>query len=148
MTEAVQAEPESAIECYRMSFEETSKVSGEPAWIRELRRGAMGTFERLDFPTMKDEDWHFTNIGPVAEKMFGVPRKGAAISDDVIARFAYGQAWHTVVFVNGRLQRLDADAAGIEVTSLADEIAKESEVVKRLNGRASGGGQGASGARR
>ena len=114
-----------------MSFEETDKVSKEPAWMRELRRSAMGAFERLDFPTMKDEDWHFTNIAPVAEKMFGLPRKGAAISDDVIARFSYGQSWNTVVFVNGRLDRTDIESKGIEVSSLAAEIAKDSEVVKR-----------------
>jgi len=131
VTDALQAEPESAIECYRMGFEETDKVSREPGWMRELRRSAMGTFERLDFPTMKDEDWHFTNIAPIAEKMFGVARQGAPISDDLIARFAYGQEWHTIVFVNGRLQSMDVDAKGIKVSSLAADIAKESDVVKR-----------------
>jgi Fe-S cluster assembly protein SufD len=131
VTEAVQAEPESAIESYRMSFEETDRVSSEPSWMRELRRTAMGTFERLDFPTMKDEDWHFTNIAPVAEKMFGLPRKGGAISSEVIARFSYGQNWNTVVFVNGRLDRADIESAGIEVSSLAAEIVRGSEAVKR-----------------
>ncbi len=114
-----------------MGFEETDKVSREPAWMRELRRNAMGTFERLDFPTMKDEDWHFTNIAPVAEKMFGAPRKGTSLSDDVIARFSHGQNWNTVVFVNGRLDRINVDSKGIEVSSLASDIAKESEAVKR-----------------
>ena len=32
---------------------------------------ACATFERLGFPTMKDEDWHFTNVAPIAEKIFG-----------------------------------------------------------------------------
>lgn len=131
----MQAEPESAVESYRMSFEEADKVSKEPAWMRELRRGAMGAFERLDFPTMKDEDWHFTNIAPVAEKIFNASQKGAAVSDDVIARFSHGQSWNTIVFVNGRLDRTDIDSKGIEVSSLAAEIAKDSEVVKRHIGK-------------
>ena len=130
MTEVLNAEPESAIESYRMSFEETDKVSKEPTWMRELRRSAMGTFERLDFPTMKDEDWHFTNIAPIAERMFGLPREGASIGDDVIARFSYGQSWNTVVFVNGRLDRIDVESKGLEVSSLASEIAQDSEVVR------------------
>ena len=131
MTEVASAEPETAIESYRMGFEETDKVSKEPSWMRELRRSSMGTFERLDFPTMKDEDWHFTNIAPVAEKVFGLSRKGSSVPEDVIARFSYGQSWNSVVFVNGRLDRIDVDAKGIEISSLASEIAKESEVVKR-----------------
>jgi Fe-S cluster assembly protein SufD len=131
VSEVVSAEPETAIEAYRMGFEETDRVSKEPAWMRELRRSAMGAFERLDFPTMKDEDWHFTNIAPVAEKVFGLSRKGSSLSDDVIARFSHGQDWNTVVFVNGRVDRIDVDSKGIEVSSLASDIAKDSDVVKR-----------------
>ena len=128
MTEV--ALPETPIESYRLSFEEADKVSKEPAWMRELRRSAMGTFERLDFPTMKHEDWHFTNIAPVAEKIFGAPREGSTISDDVIAKFSHGQHWNTVVFVNGRFERnARSEGAQILVSSLADEIAKESEEI-------------------
>jgi Fe-S cluster assembly protein SufD len=131
VTEVLQAEPETSIEAYRLNFEEVARNSSEPAWMREFRRSAMGEFERLDFPTMKNEDWHFTNIAPVAEKVFGLPRAGAAISDEVVARFSYGQDWNTIIFVNGQLERIDVESKGIEVSSLASEIAKESEVVKR-----------------
>ena len=131
MTEVVSAEPETAIEGYRIGFEETDRVSREPLWMRELRRSAMGAFERLDFPTMKDEDWHFTNIAPVAEKIFGLPQKGSSLSEDVIARFSHGQDWNTVVFVNGQLDRIDVKSKGIEVSSIASDIAKESEAVMR-----------------
>jgi len=131
VTEVVSAEPETAIEGYRIGFEETDRVSREPLWMRELRRSAMGAFERLDFPTMKDEDWHFTNIAPVAEKIFGLPQKGSSLSEDVIARFSHGQDWNTVVFVNGQLDRIDVKSKGIEVSSIASDIAKDSEAVMR-----------------
>ena len=134
MSEVLQAEPETAIESYRFAFEEKNRVSSEPAWLRELRRSAMGAFERLDFPTMKDEDWHFTNVAPIAEKIFGMPRSGDAVSEAAIARFSYGQTWTTVVFVNGRLARIDDESktpAGVTISSLAAEIADDSEVVKR-----------------
>ena len=91
----------------------------------------MGTFERLDFPTMKDENWHFTNVAPIAEKIFSLPRKGAAVSDDVVTRFSYGQDWHTLIFVNGRLERSDPGSSGASVTTLSSEIAADSEVLKR-----------------
>jgi ABC-type transport system involved in Fe-S cluster assembly, permease component len=123
--------PVSAMESYRFDFEDNDEKSSEPSWMRETRREAMGAFERLDFPTMKDEDWHFTNVAPIAEKMFGLPRKGAAVSEDVIKRLSFGQEWNTVVFVNGRFERIDVSAQNVAITSLADEIAKDSEVVKR-----------------
>ena len=134
MTEVLQADPETAHESYRFAFEERNRTSTEPAWLRELRRSAMGAFERLDFPTMKDEDWHFTNVAPIAEKIFGSPGKGDPVSDATAARFSYGQSWNTIVFVNGRLDRIDAQSktlAGVTITSLASEIADDSEVVKR-----------------
>ena len=134
MTEALVDAPESPIEAYRLDFEESAKSSKEPAWLREIRREAMGTFERLDFPTMKDEDWHFTNVAPIAEKMFGLPRKGGEVSEDLIARFAFGSEWNTIVFVNGRLERIDEQSKNIRgttISTLAEEIAKDGELVKR-----------------
>jgi Fe-S cluster assembly protein SufD len=130
---AVESEeaPQSAVEAYRFDFEDNDEKSSEPSWMRDTRREAMGTFERLDFPTMKDEDWHFTNVAPIAEKMFGLPRKGAPVSEDVIKRLSFGQEWNTVVFVNGSLERIDVGAQNVAITSLAAEIARDSEVVKR-----------------
>ena len=134
MSEIAVDAPASPIEAYRLDFEEAARLSSEPAWLRDLRRDAMGTFERLDFPTMKDEDWHFTNVAPIAEKVFGLPRKGGEVSDDLIARFAFGSEWNTIVFVNGRLERIDEqsrDLRGATITTFADEIRNDSEVVKR-----------------
>ena len=131
---SLEAKPESAMEAYRFDFEESAKLSKEPAWLRDLRREAMGTFERLDFPTMKDEDWHFTNVAPIAEKMFALPRKGGQVSEDLIARFAFGSEWNTIVFVNGRLERIDEQSKNIRgttITTVHEEIAKDSELLKR-----------------
>ena len=134
MSEAVVDAPESAVEAYRLDFEESARASKDPAWLRELRREAMGAFERLDFPTMKDEDWHFTNVAPIAERIFGLPGKGGEVSPDLIARFAFGSEWNTLVFVNGRLDRIDEQSKnipGTTVTTFAEEIVKDSELVKR-----------------
>jgi Fe-S cluster assembly protein SufD len=131
---SLEAKPESAMEAYRFDFEESAKLSKEPAWLRDIRREAMGTFERLDFPTMKDEDWHFTNVAPIAEKMFALPRKGGQVSEDLIARFAFGSEWNTIVFVNGRLERIDEQSKNIRgttITTVHEEIAKDSELLKR-----------------
>jgi Fe-S cluster assembly protein SufD len=136
VNEVLEAEPETAIEAYRLDFENADRDSTEPAWLRDMRRTAMGDFERLGFPTMKDEDWHFTSVAPIAEKMFGPARKGVEVSAETIARFNYEQNWTTIVFVNGRLaSRANTLPKGIAVTSLADEISNDSEVLKRHFGK-------------
>ncbi|MEO8193071.1 MAG: Fe-S cluster assembly protein SufD [Gemmatimonadales bacterium] len=123
---------QTAVEAYRFDFEEADKGSHEPRWLREMRRSAMGEFERVGIPTMKDEDWHFTNVAPIGEKLFGPPRRGAPVPSEVISRFQLAQDWHTVLFVNGGLVKDSgiSTAGGISITSLASEIASDSEVVR------------------
>jgi Fe-S cluster assembly protein SufD len=126
--------PESSMESYRLEFENKDKSSREPTWLRERRRSAFATFERLGYPTMKDEDWHFTNVAPLAEKIFGPARQGANVSPEALTRFGYGQEWHTVVFLNGRLVTRIAQPnlpAGITITTLGSEIAGDTELLER-----------------
>jgi Fe-S cluster assembly protein SufD len=126
--------PESLMEAFRLDFENAARESKEPGWLRELRRSAFGSFERLGFPTMKDEDWHFTNVAPITEKIFAPAAPGSQVSPAVLERFGYGQDWHTLVFVNGRAIGDAAGMklpAGIAVSTLAAEIASDSEVLKR-----------------
>ena len=126
--------PESPFEAYRLDFEESAAVSKEPGWLREARRDAFGTFERVGFPTMKDEDWHFTNVAPIAEKIFRTPGVAADVSPAVIERFNHHQDWHTIVIANGRVVSGVEGAvlpAGLTVSTLEDEIAADSDLIKR-----------------
>ncbi len=126
-------EPESPIEAYRFDFETTAATSKEPAWLREARRSAFAEFERDGFPTMKDEDWHFTNVAPISEKIFRTGAKGGPVSAEVVERFGHGEAWHTVVFVNGRAEQSHGPALpdGVSVTTLASEISGDSALLQR-----------------
>lgn len=141
MSEAVLDAPESSIEAYRFTFEESARTSNEPAWLKEIRRSAMGDFERLDFPTMKNEDWHFTNVGPIAEKVFSPAKQGGEISETVLDRIAFGQESIRIVFVNGRLS-LDTYQGdlpdGLTIVNLAQEISAESQILQRHFGQLAG----------
>ncbi|HUO51409.1 MAG TPA: Fe-S cluster assembly protein SufD [Gemmatimonadaceae bacterium] len=116
----------STIASYRAQYEAFAANGGAaaPAWLRDARRGAIARFEALGWPTPKDEDWHFTNPAPIAEAELR-PLHGAtagAVTAAALAPFAFGAAWPTIVFVNGRyradLSRLDA-GAGVRVMELA-----------------------------
>jgi len=45
-------------------------AAGAPAWLREIREGAIARFAELGFPTMKQEEWRFTSVAPIAETRF------------------------------------------------------------------------------
>jgi Fe-S cluster assembly protein SufD len=98
--------------------------SHEPAWLRATRRAAAGAFERLGFPTTRDEEWRFTNVAPIAETAFA-PAPPAAVSRADAQRFAIpGVDGPVLVFVDGRYAPALSVAAGSGVTasSLADAL--------------------------
>src|SRR6266700_1583900 len=85
-------------------FERFEKDCRHPAWLRTVRPGGIARFAELGFPTLRDEDWRFTNVAPIArlpfKPVFETRRDG--LSADAIARFTFGQATLTrQVFVNG-----------------------------------------------
>ena len=42
----------------------SGRPAGGPRWLQDLReRGA--TFSSLGFPTVRDEEWRFTNVAPI-----------------------------------------------------------------------------------
>src|SRR2546422_4893899 len=45
-----------------------------PPWLHEIREGAIARFTELGFPTMKQEEWRFTSVAPIAETRFALAR--------------------------------------------------------------------------
>ena len=56
---------------------------GGSRWLQDLRDHAASRFVELGFPTVRDEDWRFTNVAPIASTEFrsapaveaGAPRR-------------------------------------------------------------------------
>src|SRR2546423_1733852 len=91
---------------YADAFREFSTAAreGEPSWIARVREDAFERFEELGFPTTDEEDWKYTNVGPIARRAFRLTPKetDAASSPDAIAPFVYEEARRSsLVFVNG-----------------------------------------------
>lgn len=38
-----------------------------PAWLLPLRKAGLAQFAKTGLPTLKDEDWRFTNVDPVRQ---------------------------------------------------------------------------------
>jgi Fe-S cluster assembly protein SufD len=135
---------------YVTLFDGTS-FAHEPAWRTARRAEAIRRFAELGFPTRRNEDWHFTNVGPIAEREF----QPVAASDEVTVRdgdldaLRFDGEWETLVFVNGhfapslsttdgRDARAACYVAPLSVALASAEIAAELE--PRLGALAAGQG--------
>lgn len=117
-----------SVEVYREDFE---RQSPGPDWLRVLRKNGMARFEALGFPTMKNEDWHFTSVAPISERIFRLsPRSddtasSAGIKRSDLDRFNFGEnGWHTLVFVNGVLSEDLSSGAGLGKSVRASSLAR------------------------
>jgi Fe-S cluster assembly protein SufD len=112
---------------------------GEPAALARLREEAFAAFERLGFPTTRQEEWRFTNVGPIARAAFvAAPRR--AIERAALAPWLFPGAPYLVV-VDGvaapELSDLGGLPAGVRFMGLAAALAAGDEAVAELGARAS-----------
>jgi len=125
-------------EPYLQKFDKFEKEAKQPSWVFPLRKAGLARFAELGFPTLKDEDWRFTNIAPIAklpfQPVFAASRNGLSAAD--LAKFTFGTlSAHRVVFVNGHyaadLSAPVALAAGVEVQSLAAALTADSDLLQQ-----------------
>jgi len=95
-----------------------------PAWLKELRQGAITRFAELGFPTMKQEEWRFTSVAPIAETHFKLShaRRSQLPGHRDIEPLLLGTG-PRIVFVDGQFAPGLSSAAGVppgvQATSLA-----------------------------
>src|SRR5262245_4894979 len=81
---------------------EKSPDARTPEWLSRIRTVSMDRFAELGFPTVRDEEWRFTNITPLVQ----MPFKTASQFDVTgveLERLSFDAGPCTrLVFVNGR----------------------------------------------
>jgi Fe-S cluster assembly protein SufD len=88
----------------------------------------------MGYPSMKNEDWHFTNVAPISSRTFHTAAEGSPVGPEVLRRVGFGQECHTVVIVNGRVDprwALGSLPDGLSITALASEIESGSPIIER-----------------
>ena len=111
-------------------------------WLGDLRKVAIEQFARLGFPTIKHEEWKYTNLAPLARTPFrpaGV-HDGPGIVGEKLKPVTFGMLRCTqLVFVNGRhASRLSWHRplpAGVRATGLAEILRDDPMVVEPHLGR-------------
>lgn len=104
---------------YQAAFRNMRELSPAAPWLELVRGSAIDRFEQLGFPTVRDEEWKYTNLATLAKESF-VPAVSADRFDaGDVSRFVYPESdgAHLVV-VNGFL-REDLSTT----TALGDAVA-------------------------
>ena len=124
------------------NFERFEHQTNQPAWLFPLRKAGIACFAEQGFPTLKDEDWRFTNVAPIANLPFKPMLDGAQdkAASEILARAAFSKlGGNRLVFVNGHfaaeLSAIDALPGGVKVSNLATALARDSALVEKHLGR-------------
>jgi Fe-S cluster assembly protein SufD len=129
------------MDAYRADFDRlvASDFAAEPEWLKRFRAQAIDSFETLGFPTMKDEDWHFTSVSPIADRVFH-PAPASKVLRQTVEKLAImGSGGLKLVFVNGVLvpepSFSEKPIPGLTVQSMAAAI-REDKSLETLLGSA------------
>jgi Fe-S cluster assembly protein SufD len=120
---------------YRRAFLELQEQPEDQqlAWLERLRAAAMERFEESGFPSVKDEEWKYTNVAAIAAADFQPVSQTNAESEvdpQELALLRHSEtAQSQLVFINGKLRPelsvLTAIPEGVVALDLAAAIADE-----------------------
>lgn len=118
-----------------------SRRDAEPTWIAARRQAGAARFEAMGFPTLRDEEWKYTNVRSIAQGNFALadnadfsPASAAALTLPIEA--------HRLTFVDGvfapALSELENLPGGVQVLPLSRALEDNHEAVGGPLGRLTG----------
>jgi Fe-S cluster assembly protein SufD len=114
------------------------RAQGGPRWLQDLRDRGAARFAQLGFPSVRDEEWRFTSVAPIAGTEFQ-PAPHERLDEAQLETFLYADAPHRLVIVNGRfapeLSRTAGLPRGMRFGSLAAAVSDEADTVGRYLGQ-------------
>jgi len=115
-----------------------------PSWLAPIRESALSRFNKIGFPTIREEEWRFTNVAPFLKDPlhFALEPTRDGVTPEKLSQFFLGPETkgELLVFVNGffskELSPLTLSPGGGEgrargIGSLAEALEKSPETAKR-----------------
>ncbi|MCZ7603472.1 MAG: Fe-S cluster assembly protein SufD [Melioribacteraceae bacterium] len=120
-----------------------SKLNGQSkTFLHDIRKDALTKLKDLHFPTIKDEEWKYTNIAPLMKENFVLPEKVEAtkIDEEFIYKNSFTDFdYDRIVFINGKFSPqfsiIGELPKGAVIGSLAKAITENTEIVKKYIGK-------------
>lgn len=123
---------------YLNDFEALEKANRTPEWTRQLRRKAVEQFQSLNFPTIKDEDWRFTNVSPIVKSDFRSSLNPAPVMPSLrqIEPFLFGGAdCPRLVFLNGHFSRklssIHSLPEAVKIENLSNILTQQNDLLEQ-----------------
>ena len=116
----------------------SAQASAQPRWVAQAREHAMAQFERVGFPTTRQEQWRFTSVAPIAERSFALASDGKGVVH-LQSTAPLSAPVAEAVCVNGsfvpHLSSTSALPRGVRVVSLEAVLASDPGSVEPYLGR-------------
>lgn len=117
---------------------ELSPSQADPPWVFPIRKAGISRFAELGFPTLRDEDWRYTNVSAIASKRFKAVHEDAPdpLPADAVRSFTFGGLHaHRLVFVNGQFSESSSQVGvqpdGVCITNLREALANHSGFLEK-----------------
>ena len=108
--------------------------------LHRIRKEALKDFNDLSLPTLKDEEWRYTNISPLLKYNFSLPPEDLNISDELVNKYLFAEMdSNLLIFINGKFSekysKLLNLPEGTIAGSISDAIKNNSEIIKKHFGK-------------
>lgn len=110
-------------------------------WLQQLRAQALEKFSAQGFPSLREEEWRYTNVSAIEKKLFlpSINRASSPIDTDWLKQYQLEDAW-SVVLVDGHFSAEFSVLAGlpdsVSVLSMADALVKYPALLETHMGQA------------
>ncbi len=109
---------------------EAEGVNTQPGWLFALRKAGIARFAELGFPTLRHEDWRFTNLASLVKLPFQSAATSAAPTKAQLAGMPLGKlSGSRLVFVDGTfseaLSVIDNQPRGVRIANMASALRDE-----------------------
>jgi Fe-S cluster assembly protein SufD len=126
---------------YLEKFSRFEREVSQPKWLLPLRKAGLARFSEIGLPTVRHEDWRFTNPAPIAKLPFNPAFDASgSIAVEQLTDFAFAQqSGSRLVFVNGhfapKLSSIKNLPPGVTVGSLAAALANGGTFLEKHLGK-------------
>jgi Fe-S cluster assembly protein SufD len=101
--------------------------------LHQLRRAALQKFEQLGFPTIRHEEWKYSNVTNFLKETFELGSPTTLTADDLTSLQIPSMDGNILTFVNGiynaNLSRIISPAEQVQITSFADALKSKPDLL-------------------
>ncbi len=125
---------DSYLEGYKQ-FKKLGNIINPTELINSTKEDAIDNFAKLGFPTIKDEDWRFTNLLPIVKSQFSLQsEKPVDIGNIDLNKYIIPELnSHLMVFVDGifskELSNIKTTDSNVKIKPISESLSDDSNVI-------------------